>query len=268
MKKKVLALVSGAVFLMFLPVMNAHSLENLVGSEQARALISGENTVLAQFNNLQPRLAPRHEAIAGLIESTLGELNPGIMVETLNLYTKPAGAGQNWSEDEAASLYNNLLALSSLAGIEYFSASRGTMRTFYETSTVIDGPTSKNPLPDPFHSFPPMSYSLYARQKDLTFGDNVYEYEFFNYPGAMIFVQQNITPLTYGIITAVGRNRLHSVVGIFDAGDYILVYAASMARAASLPGMRDRMRDSFSNRAEAVFKWFSARADRAYSLVN
>ena len=84
----------------------------------------------------------------------------------------------------------------------------------------------------------------------------------------MIFTQQNITPLTYGIITAVGRNRLHSVVGVFDAGDYILVYAASMARVVSLPGMSERVGASFANRIEAVLNWFSGQADGAFRTDN
>jgi hypothetical protein len=62
----------------------------------------------------------------------------------------------------------------------------------------------------------------------------------------------------------VGKRKLRSVVAVVDAGDHLLVYAASMAAAASLPGLGERIGNSFTNRAAAVLKWFSLRADRAF----
>jgi hypothetical protein len=142
------------------------------------------------------------------------------------------------------------------------------MRTFYEISSVIDGPSTKNPIPDPVFSRPPAGFTVYTRQKDLTFGDNIYQYDFFAAPGALVFIQKNITSLTVGIIPAVGRNRLRSTVAVLDAGDYLLVYAASMARAGSFPGMNERVGNSFANRAIAVLQWFSDQADKAFGSVH
>jgi hypothetical protein len=139
------------------------------------------------------------------------------------------------------------------------------MRTFYEISQIIDGPSSKNPLPDPAFLRPPRELSLYARQKDLTFGDNIYQYDFYYTQGTIIFIQQNLTSLTAGIIPAVGKNNLRSVVAIIDAEDSILVYAASMAKAVLIPGMNERLGTSFANRAEAILRWFSDQADKVFS---
>ena len=80
----------------------------------------------------------------------------------------------------------------------------------------------------------------------------------------MFFVQQNLTSLSYGIIPAVARNNLRSALAVLDAGDYLLVYVVSMARAASFPGVRERIGNSFANRAEAILHWFSDQADRAF----
>ena len=55
---------------------------------------------------------------------------------------------------------------------------------------------------------------------------------------------------------------------MLDAGEYILIYAVSMAKAASLPGMNDRIGSSFSNRAEAILQWITRGADRAFSGVH
>ena len=258
-------IVAALLFFFSSPGVFALSLEELLTPEQVNVLLAGEKPVLAQFKETRFRLAPWHDALrGGLLTKVHAELNPSVMVETLNIYKKPEAAGRhNMSAEEETSLFNEVLALSTLAGIQYYSASRGTMRTFYETSSVIDGPSSKKPLSDPVFSKPPAELTIYARQKDLTFGDNIYQYDFYYSPGSLIFIQQNLTTLTAGIIPAVGKNKLRSVVAILDAEDYLLVYAVSMAKAASLPGMNERVGNSFSNRVEAVVHWFSNQADKA-----
>ena len=244
------------------------SLEELIDPPQAGALIAGEKPVLAQFSNPRPQLIPRHATLRGIVEGIRRDLGPSVMVEALHLYKKPENAEKGaWSAGEETRLYNEALALSTLAGIQYFSVSRGAMRTFYETSSVIDGPSTKKPLADPVYSRPPAELTVYARQKDLTFGDNIYRYDYYTAPGALIFIQENLTSLTAGIIPAVGKNKLRSAVAVLDAGDYLLIYAASMAKAASLPGMKERIGNSFANRAEAIIHWFSDQADKAFAKV-
>jgi hypothetical protein len=242
------------------------SLEELAGPGQAAALTAGEKPMELQFSSPRFRLLPRHERISQVIEDVHQELDPEIMVETLHLYSKPATAERPaWSEAERIQLYNKVLALSTLTGLQYYSASRRTMRTFYESSGVIGSASSKTVIADPVYRLPPPKLTVYARQKDLTFGDNTYQYDYYSFPDAMVFVQQNLSALTYGIIPAVGKNKLRSAVAIIDAGDYLLVYAASMAKAASIPGMKERIGNSFSNRAEAILNWFASRAETAFA---
>ena len=241
------------------------NVEDYISSEQTRVLLAGENPVATQFKDPQPMLIPRHEILRNHVDALRRDLDPNMMVETLYIYEKPGDAGKTaWSAVEEAALYNGVLALSTLAGLQYFSASRGVMRTFYETSSLIDGPATKKQLPDPVYQRPPAELTVYARQKDLTFGDNIYQYDFYSARGIMIFTQQNLTSLNAGIIPAVGKNKLRSIVGILDAGEYILVYAASMAKTVSLPGMKERVGNSFANRADAILHWFEAQADKAF----
>ena len=247
------------------PFVSGLNLDELVGPEHARALRAGEKPVLAQFDSIRPGLVPQNDELRRLLTTLREDLGPSVMVETLQLYTKPSEAEKTaWTAVEEASIYNGILALSTLAGIEYFSASRGAMRVFYETSSVIDGPSTKRQIPDPYHFWPPSRITAYARQKDLTFGDNIYQYDFYSASGALIFNQRNLTSFYYGIIPVVGKEKLCSTVAILDAEEYILVYITSMAKAASVPGMKDRMKDSFANRAEALYKWFTDQANKAY----
>jgi hypothetical protein len=264
MKKFVFAI---AVFTAFTFPVLGDPLEELLGAERAVALrMATEPITSVQTKNPIPRLLPQHGELGRFVTDHQRTLEPNILVENLTLYRKPVQQGNAavWSKDEQTSLLNQLLALSTLAGIQYYSESRKTMRVFYESSQVRDSPTAKKPLPDPVYSSLPDSLVLYARQKDLTFGDNVYSYNFRTGIDTIIFVQENLTTMNTGIIAAVGKNKFRSMIAIIDAGDSLLIYAAAMAKAASLPGIGDRIGASFTNRAKAILKWFTGRADKVF----
>jgi hypothetical protein len=241
-------------------------LEDLLGEEGAAELRAQGTITGVQLKDPEPRLLPRHAEVRRLAEEARSALDPGILVETLSLYEKPAGAARPvWSGAERTGLFNGALALSTLTGIQYYSSSRKAMRTFYESSALIDGPDTKRPLPDPVYGEAPAELTVYARQKDLTFGDNIYRYNYYVREDALIFVQQNLSALSYGIIPAVRRNNLQSLVAVIDAGDHLLVYAASMVKAAAVPGIGQRIGSAFSTRIEAILGWFTRQADRALS---
>jgi hypothetical protein len=255
---------SGALLLIAPPLFSA-SLEELVGSERAAALAGKEIITEVQLRNPQALLIPNHTELQRIITETRLELEPGIFVESLYRYQKPAGADlPNWSETERTGLYNRVLDLSTLAGIQYYSASRKAMRTFYETSQVIDSPDTKRPLADPEYAEPPASLTIYVQQKDLTFGDNIYQYNYQAGSDSLILVQRNLTPMNAYLFPAVGKNKLCSIIAIIDAEDSLLIYTATMAKAASLPGLGERIGNSFTNRTEAIIKWFSGRADKVF----
>jgi hypothetical protein len=203
--------------------------------------------------------------LRSLVDATRRRLNLNVMLETLYLFQKPAEADRNgWTQAELSALYNEIIAIGNLQGLQYYSPSRDTMRIFYETSSVIDGPSTRRPLPDPSYPAPLAELSLYALQKDMTFGNNVYQYTYRYSPGTLIIIQENVTALSYGIITAVGRNNLNSTIALLDVGDSILIYTVTIGRTASLPGMRDRISSSFTSRAEAIIRWISSGAVRAF----
>ena len=239
-------------------------LEELVPAHAARLRQNIDPIIETQFRNTSLQLLPSDNNLSQVVNSVMEALGPSVLVETLYLYNKPENARTNvntWDNTQKTGIYNQLLAISSLAGIQYYSSNRGAMRTFFETSHVIDNPNTKNRLPDPVHQTPPAFLSIYARQKDLTFGDNVYQYNYTVTGNSIYFIQENVTALTYGIIPVIGRNNLRTILAVFDCGDSLLIYAVSMAKAASVPGMGERVTTSFSNRARAMLTWFSGRAD-------
>jgi hypothetical protein len=171
---------------------------------------------------------------------------------------KPEGAAA--TAGELASIYGILKSLGSLQGIEYYSASHKAMRILYAESWIVDGPGSKTRLPDPA---PPASGSLpsaetlFAFQRDLSFGANSYRYDYAVFPRAVLLRSGNLTRMSYGIVPVLAPEALAMRLLVIQADDAILFYAVS---GASAPGIfKGKLEESFSNRAEALFRWFSAK---------
>ncbi|MDR2194039.1 MAG: hypothetical protein LBP19_06185, partial [Treponema sp.] len=229
------------------------TLDDLITPEQKTALLTGGSITLLAKDAAVPELLPRNLQVRQLTAGIIKELNPTILTESLHLYTKPSVGA--WTQAEKTALYNNTLALSTLEGLQYYSVSHKGMRTLYELSQVIDDPANKKPVHDPSYPVPPASLTVYARQKDLTFGDNVYQYDYFLSAGSLTLIQQNLTTMSAGIIPAIRKNKLRSAVAVIDAEAYLLIYTASFARTLAIPGMKNRIGQSFANRAEAVLGW-------------
>jgi len=238
-------------------------LENLLSANQITQLNSRDKPVIeTQLSNPSPRIIPQNAELNQLVNSVISSIKPNMMIESLFLYKKPADYHTSdfvWDNDQRLAVFNQLTAISSLTGIQYFSTSRNAMRVFYEYSRIIDGPAGKTTLADPVHTRIPASLTLYARQKDSTFGENVYRYDYSSNMHAIYFRQENVTGLSYGIVPVIGKGNLRSVMAFYDCGDSILIYSASMVNALSLPGLSDRVSNSFRSRAEAVLSWFTGR---------
>ncbi|MDR0551261.1 MAG: hypothetical protein LBG72_04490 [Spirochaetaceae bacterium] len=247
----------------------AASLSDYLTEDAAAELSAAGTKMITNFDGGKPVLAPDYAPLAALLRQQLNETKPNIIVESLRLYKKPQTAQTappaRWTETERTRLYNNLLAVRTLAGIEYYSRRRGKMRTLYETSETVDAPGAKKPLPDLSFTAVKPSVSVYVRQKDLTFGDNVYFYTYIADAASITVTQKNSGTIFMGPLPVIGKNNLSSFVAIFDCGGYLLVYMASFVRAAVLPGIKQQVSESISNRAAALFEWFCARADAAFA---
>jgi len=254
-------------FLFFAAALNVYSepLENLISPAQAQRLrASNELIIDSQLKtNPVPELLPMNNELRRIVTTARNTLNPNMLVESLYLYKKPVQydtTNGSWFSQRTG-IFNQVAAISTLTGVQYHSSSRGESRVFYEYSSVVDGPNGRNPLPDPVYTRLPSTMTLHAKQRDLTFGENIYRYDYRVTSDAIIFTQENVTSLSIGIIPVIGKGKLRSVMAIIDCGDSILIYSVSMVNALSVPGLKDRMTSSFSSRAEAVLRWFTGRLD-------
>jgi len=253
-----------AIFcLLFCQDIYANDLERLLPEHLVRQLLQNGEITAERFDSASLSMIPRHDRLERLLDSNQRNLNPNVIMEHISLYRKPGGSS-SWTLAQRTALYNGIVALSTLSGLEYFSKSRNRMRIFYESSVVIDDPSSRNPRPDPSFQSPPAEFSIFARQRDSTFGDNVYRYTYYSDTSSFIVFAENMTNLNYGPVSVIDRGNLRSFVAVFDTGQYLLIYTASMAKASMLPGMRQRVGESVSNRAIALLSWFNQIAGRSF----
>ena len=257
-------LVIGVVLSFFHTAAYSITVEELIGESNAKTLREASVKSM-QIRTGRPVLMPR-SASGARLEADIGRFNPSVVVEALYLYKKTdAAEGKGWSDAERTTVFNLLQSLSTLSGTEYFSASRGQMRVFYESSYVVDGAGGSAVLPDPVVSEVPARSTLYAVQKDLSFGENRYRYDYAASDADISFVQTNLTTMSYGIVPVLGKEKLRTMVLVTDTDEGYVLYAVSAARAALVPGLGEKIRNSFSNRADAIYRWFSNRADTVFA---
>ncbi len=234
------------------------SVADLLGAGTAAELASGVKPTRTDTHGLLA-LLPK-DAAAESLRALIAADKPAILVESVFTLPRVAPEGAEGIASEMARIYGLMRSFSSLQGIEYYSASRKRMRTFYAESWPVTDAESKTRLPDP--PAPevgaiPASEHLTVWQKDLTFGGNVYSYDFASFPGSLRVVSTNLTRMSYGPIPLIAPLGLKSRLLVIQAEDAILFYVESDANA---PGLfSGRIGESFSNRAAALFAWFSDR---------
>jgi hypothetical protein len=233
------------------------SLTSLLPAEAASLLASSGRAVRTSSEKLS--FIPNHPASAAIREAFEKE-KPSLVVEAVFALPRPKPPTEAATQVELASVYGILRSLGSLQGIEYYSTSHKKMRTFYAESYIIDGPDSTVALNDPkapIIGAIPQSETVYAFQRDLSFGANRYRYEYAAFPDAIRLSSSNLTKMSYGIVTVAAPGELSTRLLVIQADNAILFYAASGAKA---PGFfSGKLEDSFANRAEALFRWFSAK---------
>ncbi len=173
-------------------------------------------------------------------------------LEVLMAIDLPPDLAANMSDDEIAlHIYNVLHRISTLEGLDYFSASRGRMREFYLSSFVVadDGETA---LPDPVFQRLEETFEFTIRQEDASFGDNLYQVV--STPQSISIT--NVSPIVYNFIRIAGPGALELHIRVVRSGNRLFFYAFSSLRAPGIFGIPDRLANSFYNRILSLYNWF------------
>lgn len=231
-----------------LPVANA---ENLVKQAEKNGVGKISNMIYGE-KKIEPVLLPKSQIADAVFFSWQNEKTV-FMIENLYLYKKPAHR-QQITENQTIS--NILHSISSLQGIEYYSTSRGKMRTLYEKSYAVKSVNNSKKTEYKKVNDDMTAKEQLALQKDLTFGEFIYKYSYFAENDGVGFVCQNLETLKYGLLPLVGPREMNVSLAIMDFGDYLLAYANTRANFAKFIGLENKLKNSFSTRSDAIYNWF------------
>lgn len=205
-------------------------------------------------------LAPQTPLVSEALSSWEGD-EPPFFCETLYLYNKDADR-KNPSGFETARIGVILRSLSRLEGIEYFSTSRQKMRTLYSSSYAVASPENRKKIDDPVTGGAD-GKTIFALQKDLTFGEYLYRYDYRETADSVAFYSRNIDSLKYSLLKLINPERMRISLVVQDLGDYMLIYSLTRVDFFAVPGIEGKINASFTTRAEAVYKWFIDEYERS-----
>ncbi len=158
-------------------------------------------------------------------------------------------------------IYNILRSISSMKGIEYYSASRQRWRTFYLDSYVIPSQNAEQPLPDPLVSSIPEDSLLYIFQHDSSFGRNRYQAHYRYHEHSFLVTIHNLTTMRYLIFPMVQPQNMRILIHIMPTEEGLIYYGLSMVNVPNLFGFEERVANSFTNRVRALYRWFKSQMD-------
>ncbi|MCG8454400.1 MAG: hypothetical protein MI717_14605 [Spirochaetales bacterium] len=240
-------------------------LESLIPSlsSEDKNTLQGEHSLLRfHGEGMSPNLIPETSLAAPVVRSMFaGNLNIGI--EGLFFYpteSLPQSYTSMNPQERELTLYNILRSVSTLQGLEYYSASRGEMRLLFEESWAIANEKDITAQPNPLVSTIPPSDEIFIYQKDKSFGKNRYTMGFEARPDAMAIEINNLTPLRYaGFIKVVDSQAMQIHLIVVPTQEGLLLYGAMAARTANIKAFRDKARSSFTNRVIAITEWYRQR---------
>lgn len=213
----------------------------------------------------EPRLIPEAEAAREIALFAAGTGNgKSLLIETLALFPwsggEPEVRGMRGILDSIALVMNSV---SSMEGIEYWSASRKRMRTLYAESYRTGGSGKGSPLADPASVTElggAMSWKFFAYQRDLTFGGAGIEAEIREGPSHVFMTILNLTPLRLLGIPVVPPGGLRTGLLALPCAEGLLVYLAVSTKAAGIA--QERVFESAANKTLAVLRWFHGQTVR------
>lgn len=156
-----------------------------------------------------------------------------------------------------------------LEGLQYWSASRKTMRLLYEESWRIDSPQKKTRLSDPASLSelgPGPTWTFYMHQKDLTFGSNTSLATVGVTADSMYMTIVNANSLKLYFVPVVASGALETGIYVLPCREGLLLYGVSFVQAIDVAA--NRVFESAKNRAFAVFNWFLKEAATENIVAN
>jgi hypothetical protein len=222
----------------------------LTPADRETLVTKGELTASGEAFSKLP-FGPR-APFAPVLNSEFTVASPTVAQEGLYLFARPAG-------DALLKVYNALNAVSSMAGVQYYSLSQKKMETLILASWRVDSVDKPAQLPDLTFTSVPASQKVLVFQKDNRLGDGFSELTYKAIPGGLSLTMKNASELKYLFLPLVAPGNLQMVFVILPLADKVVVYAALQVKTASLLGLEHSKDENFRNRMRALAGWLGAR---------
>ena len=248
---------TGILLLLFISIFNITAAENIIDflsySEKEQLYSEGEISRYF-FDKELPSYLFSTDYESDLLE-IISKLDVTIGVESL--YFLKYSRLNTKENTSILSIYNTLLSVKTMKGIEYYSQSRKKMRTLYTESYGIESLDNKEPIDDPVYTSIPGILTRYMLQTDKTFGENLYK-AVYRYDGNTIWINiVNETKMKYSFIPMVDKGNMSVSLFVTTTDEGILFYGVSTSETSSFLGLAKSKKESFYNRIKAMFMWFS-----------
>ena len=254
----------------FLPAAADECFRNAVGDDLHRRLAGGallEHTFRAGDDlELFPNV-PLKARVSSQVVAT----KPTIGVELLTLYKPRArdkGADEMGSMSETQhhlAIYNILRSTSTLKGIEYYSASRKRMRTYFHDAYTIASPEDRTKIADQLVTSIPQNDTGYAWLSDSSLGQYAAAVEYHYHYDYFAMSISNVTTVWQFIIPLAQPGGLNMLVLIVPCDEEFLLYGLVFVDTPDAFGLAQAKIASFYNRLKALFAWFKVHYERATS---
>lgn len=189
---------------------------------------------------LYPQI-PEKAEITSLINTS--EFN--IITESIFFIKDPPSSNSAFTQKEKLEAALEALSdISSLKGINYYSASRKKERVlFTEVSDVkVTG------------EYP--NQTITALIEDSTFDENFYKIDYKIYDSYITMEMINLEKLKYSIFTVSQPKEMIFSLAIIPTDEGLLLYCAGVAKTIKAEFLKKRVTSSVSNRVTALYNWF------------
>ncbi|MFI3256714.1 MAG: DUF6675 family protein [Spirochaetales bacterium] len=176
---------------------------------------------------------------------------PVFIVESLYFLEK-----NNANEENTVEKISVILrSLSQMTGIEYFSTSRQIYEVLYTDVYTVNNAKDKVKIADHTEGSAANLVS-YVYQKDRSLSGTVYEFSYFQNDNEVSFRAINTEKILYkNFLSIVSPENLVMTLIATDVGDSVVFYVLVQADVPKIPFVSERLANSFSSRADAIFNW-------------
>lgn len=234
--------------------------------KQREALSAGEIISHDSTDGNSLKLLPPGTTIAEKVSAFEIDENT-LFTECMTLIPYPDYFDSMPQREQMVHSFNTLRSLSTQEGITYISFRKGNKPALLiEESHVTDRVGGRKELEDPVIDYLPVGDRLIVFQKDTSFKNNYYEYEYHN---TWFELFQQVTNKTnmrvLGLIPAVRSDVMNINTSVIFTDEGMLAYSLAVAEnqksVISILGFSVHLPSAFQRRITAVLEWFVDRLE-------